>query len=180
MIVITYPRSNSQHLMEWLNTRNISIKVRHNTNNISNIRSVHVWKTKENQVISKMRGKLAKQAPIFLDHCTHMAGLLFWFLKFDLELKMKSCELQWVLASDVTVRMLSLPLLVCGTLDNVIYLSVSYFFLPWEHRWDGTGKDHRVNSVVSHAKFGIRGEKIRWIRQSHTHNLVLESLVWNT
>lgn len=53
--------------------------------------------------VSKMMGKWAQQAPAFSDHCKHMAGLLFWFLNLDLELKMKSCVLQWVLASDVTV-----------------------------------------------------------------------------
>ena len=32
--------------------------------------------------------------PAYLDHCKHMAVLLFWFPNLDLELKMKSCVLQ--------------------------------------------------------------------------------------
>lgn len=40
--------------------------------------------------VSKTRGKSAQQAPAFLDHCKHVAGLLFWFLNLDLELKLRA------------------------------------------------------------------------------------------
>ena len=45
--------------------------------------------------IPKPRARLAQtQNPAHLDHCKHMAGLLFWFLNLDLEMKTKFCMLQ--------------------------------------------------------------------------------------
>lgn len=54
------------------------------------------------------------------------------------------------------------------------HLSICVLFLPWDH---GVNRDHGVSSFAGRAKFGISGEKIRQIKQSHTHNLDWERRV---
>lgn len=65
-------------------------------------------------------------APAHLDHGKHKSALLFWFLNLDLELKTKSCVLQWVLVLDISgfERHLRHSLAVEHWATSFIYLSL--------------------------------------------------------